>query len=377
MGPFNGIKVLDLSRLAPGPYATMLLADLGAEVVSVLGGRAGAPAQAVRRGKREIVLDLKSEPGQRVLTAMVKAVDVIVEGFRPGAARRVSASYEELSAINPRIVYCSVTGYGQDGPLAQSAGHDINYLAISGLLGGMETPRDWPRPPFNIVGDFAGGGLLAAFGIAAALVERDRSGQGQAIDVSMVDGVISLMAMINRDYGTAVLPVGEEGLTTGASPFYRCYQCGDGRYVAVGAAEDRFFANLWTGLGMELPVPIHLDPTAWTELSARIAARFLTRSRDEWARVFEGTDSCVTPVLNPHEAREHPHNIARGAFEADGASAPVPRFSRTPGVAGRDGGCDQTATVLREYGLDEALIAEVVHAGSGAAPDGLVKWPPY
>jgi alpha-methylacyl-CoA racemase len=376
-GPLHGIKVIDLSRLAPGPYATMLLADLGADVTVVLGGRAGIPALALRRGKREIVLDLKSDAGRTALHELVKTADVIVEGFRPGAAARAGAGYEELAAINPSLVYCSVTGYGQRGPLAQAPGHDINYLAIGGLLGALETPLTAPIPPFNVVGDFAGGGLLAAFGILAALVERQRSGQGQQVDVSMVDGVISMMAMVNREFDTAVIPKGKPGLMDGAAPFYRCYLCKDGRYVAVGAVEDRFFADLWKGLGLPEPVPAHMEPDQWPQMSERFAAVFASRDRDDWGTAFAGTQACVTPVLDPHEAVWHEHNRARASFEADGSPAPVPRFSRTPGLTGKSAEHDSTEEVLREAGLNEDLIASVLNAGAGARPDGLTTWPPY
>jgi alpha-methylacyl-CoA racemase len=355
----------------------MLLADAGADVTVVLGGRAGIPAVALRRGKREIVLDLKSEAGQAVLHELVKTADVVLEGFRPGVAGRMGASYEQLLAINPRIIYCSVTGYGQYGPLAQAPGHDINYLAIAGLLGALETSDAAPKPPFNVVGDFAAGGLLAAFGIAAALVERERSGKGQAIDVSMVDGAISLAAMVNREFGTPVNPRRAEGLMDGAAPFYRCYKCRDGRYIAVGAAEDRFFINLWEALDLGTPVPPHMEPSRWPEMKELFEAKFLTRTRDEWVEVFERVETCVTPVLDPEEARTHPHNAARGAFLPEGSPAPVPRFSRTPGLAGVDQTEDLTQKVLAEAGIDQALIDTAIAVGSGATPDGMVKWPPY
>jgi alpha-methylacyl-CoA racemase len=376
-GPLQGIRVVDLSRLAPGPYATMLLADLGADVIVVLGGRAGIPALALRRGKREIVLDLKSDAGRTALHELVKTADVVVEGFRPGAAARAGAGYEELAAINPGLVYCSVTGYGQSGPLAQVPGHDINYLAIGGLLGALETPHTAPIPPFNVVGDFAGGGLLAAFGITAALVERQRSGLGQMVDVSMVDGVISMMAMVNREFDTPVIPKGRPGLMDGAAPFYRCYRCRDGRYVAVGAVEDRFFADLWLGLGLAEPVPPHMEPAEWPQMSEKFAAIFASRGRDEWSAAFEGSQACVTPVLDPREATRHEHNKSREAFEANGKSAAVPRFSRTPGRAGERAEANVTETVLREAGLDEELITRVLEGGAGARPDGLTTWPPY
>jgi alpha-methylacyl-CoA racemase len=343
----------------------------------VLGGRAGTPAPSLRRGKREIVLDLKSGPGRAALHALVRTADVVLEGFRPGAAARSGAGYDELSAVNPRLVYCSVTGYGQDGPWAQSAGHDINYLALGGLLGAMQTPTDPPRPPFNLVGDLAGGGMLAAVGILAALVERNRSGRGQAVDVAMVDGVVSLMAMVTHDWGSAMIPGGEPGLMDGGAPFYRCYRCADGRYLAVGAVEDRFFAAFWTGLGLPLPVPAHMDRRCWPEMTADIAAVLRTRTRDAWTEVFAGSDACVSPVLDPGEAPAHAYHVHRGSFGADGSPAVIPRFSRTPGRARPAPQSDATAAVLGGAGLSDDEIGEVLAAGSGARPDGLVKWPPF
>lgn len=376
-GPLAGVKVIDLSRLVPGPYASMLLADLGAEVVVVLGGRAGAPNVLLRRGKREVTLDLKSEAGRAALHEMVRTADVVLEGFRPGVAERMGAGYAELSALNPRLIYCSLTGYGSDGPLAQSAGHDINYLALAGVLGAMGTSSGAPRPPFNILADLAGGGLLAAFGIAAALVERNRSGKGQAIDVSMVEGVNSLAVMVHRDFGARHMPRGGDGMLDGGAPFYRCYETRDGRHIAVGAVEDRFFATLWHALGLADPVPPHMEPQRWPELTDRLATTFATRTRDEWAAVFAEVEACVTPVLDPEEARQHPLSMAREMFSEQGAPAPVPRFSRTPGHAAPDPAGDESAQVLRDYGVDEALIERAVAAGSGAASDGLAVWPPY
>lgn len=376
-GPLSGVKVIDLSRLVPGPYASMLLADLGADVVVVLGGRAGAPNVWLRRGKREITLDLKSEAGRRALHEMVRTTDVVLEGFRPGVADRMGAGYEELSAINPGLVYCSLTGYGTDGPMAQTAGHDINYLALSGVLGAMGTSSGAPRPPFNILADLAGGGMLAAFGIAAALVERNRSGKGQAIDVSMVEGVNSLAVMVHRDFGARHVPRGGDGMLDGGAPFYRCYETSDNRHVAVGAVEDRFFANLWTTMDLAGPVPPHMEPERWPELTATFTAAFATRTRDEWAEAFADVEACVTPVLDPEEARQHPLSVAREMFSEHGAPVPVPRFSRTPGHAATDPNGDGSAEVLRDYGLDENLIERVLAAGSGAASDGLAVWPPY
>ena len=376
-GPLKGIKVIDLSRLVPGPYASMLLADLGADVVVVLGGRAGAPNPSLRRGKREITLDLKSDAGKEALHELVRGADVVLEGFRPGVADRIGAGYEELSALNPRLIYCSLTGYGSDGPMSRDAGHDINYLAVSGVLGAMGTSSGPPRPPFNLLADLAGGGLLAAFGITAALVERDRSGLGQSIDVSMVEGVNSLATMVHRDFGARHVPRGGDGFMDGGAPYYRCYETSDGRHVAVGSVERRFFENLWSTLELDGDAPDQMDPSTWPAMTNAIAAVFRTRTRDDWTKRFADTEACVTPVLDPGEARQLTQSIARNAFAPDGSPAPVPRFSRTPGRAEGDPAGDESVDVLREAGLEAGLIERATAAGSGAASDGLSQWPPY
>ncbi|AFP40348.1 L-carnitine dehydratase/bile acid-inducible protein F [Mycolicibacterium smegmatis MC2 155] len=239
-GPLSKVRVVDMSRLSPGPYGSMLLADLGADVVVVGGGRSGLPVPAFGRGKEYVTLDLKNEDGRRALQALVQGADVFLEGFRPGVADRLGVGYRALSEVNPKLVYCSVTGYGQTGTLAQRAGHDINYLAVSGALGAFGPHDGPPIPPLNTLADFAGGGMLAAFGILAALFERERSGRGQYIDAAMIDGVMSLMAMPFADWGNRTLPGRGDGVLAGNMPAYRCYECADGRYVAVGALEDAF-----------------------------------------------------------------------------------------------------------------------------------------
>jgi alpha-methylacyl-CoA racemase len=353
-GPLTGVRVIDLSRLAPGPYASMLLADLGAEVIAVTGGRAGQVPADLSRGKRFVHLNLKHPASRAALHRLVATADVLLEGFRPGVADRLSAGYAELSQVNPRLVYCSVTGYAPGGPDAQAAGHDINYLAVTGLLGAVGPAGGPPVPPLNLVADMAGGGMLAAFGICAALVERDRSGRGQRIDAAMTDGVLSMMEMRGL------------GFTTGAAPFYRCYQCADGRYVAVGAVEDAFFRALWDGLGLAPPYPDQrFDPAAWPELTRVIGDRFATASRDEWAVRFAGADACVTPVLDPGEA------LATG-----GRPGPVPRFSRTPGARGSDEGQpDATAVLLAEAGLSDEELRAVAQDAQRDGAFGF-KWPP-
>jgi alpha-methylacyl-CoA racemase len=369
-GPLTGTRIIDLSRLAPGPYASVLLADLGAEVIAVTGGRAGQVPAELSRGKRFVHLNLK-EPASRVaLHRLVATADVVMESFRPGVADRLGAGYDELSAVNPRLVYCSVIGYDPGGPDAQTAGHDINYLAVTGLLGAVGPADGAPLPPLNLVADMAGGGMLAAFGICAALVERERSGRGQRIDAAMTDGVLSMMEMWLNAWRTPLLPERGLGFTTGAAPFYRCYRCADGRYVAVGAVEDGFFRALWDGLGLPAPYPEQrFDPATWPELTRVIGARFAAAPRDEWTTRFAGVDACVSPVLDPAEV-----------LAASGRPGPVPRFSRTPGVRGQDEGpadadADATAELLAEAGLSEQ---ELLAVAEDARRDGAFgfKWPP-
>lgn len=365
-GPLTGIRVIDLSRLAPGPYASMLLADLGAEVIAVTGGRAGQVPADFTRGKRFVHLNLKHPASRQALLRLAATADVLLEGFRPGVADRLGAGYAELGQVNPRLVYCSVTGYDPAGPDAQAAGHDINYLAVTGLLGAVGPADEDPLPPLNLVADLAGGGMLAAFGICAALVERDRSGHGQRINAAMTDGVLSMMEMWLNAWRTPLLPERGLGLTTGAAPFYRCYRCADGRYVAVGAVEDGFFRALWDGLSLPPPYPgDRFEPATWPGLAKVIGDRFATASRDEWSGRFAGADACVTPVLAPDEV-----------LRASGRPGPVPRFSRTPGERGRDGGQpDATAEVLAQAGLTQEELQAVA---ADAQRDGAFgfKWPP-
>lgn len=373
-GALSGVRVLDMTRLAPGPYGTMLLADLGAEVIVVGGGRAGLPVPEVSRGKRFIGLDLKSEAGLEALGRLVEGSDVFVEGFRPGVAQRLGVGYEQLRERNPALVYCSLTGYGQEGPLARSAGHDLNYIAMAGLLGCVGPADGPPAHPLNLLADFGGGGLMAAFGIVAALFQRQRSGEGQYVDVSMVDGVMSMMAMHFPSWKTPLMPGRGRGLVAGEAPFYRSYECADGRYVAVGALEDAFFRALWTGLELEGEPPHHMDPERWPEIERALAGAFAARDRDEWAERFAGSDACVTPVLDPDEAWAHPQTLAR---HGELPRWEVPRAPRLPA----DGNelrepdtTDQTEAVLAAAGL----TPEEIEAARPRPTDRVqgLDWPP-
>ena len=373
-GPIERVRVLDLTRLAPGPYCTMLLADLGADVVVVGGGRSGLPIAEFSRGKRFITLDMKDAAGQAAFRHLAEDADVVIEGFRPGVAARLGAGYEELSVLNPRLIYCSITGYGQEGPLAQEAGHDINYLSLAGVLGAVGSADRPPVAPLNLLADFAGGSLLAAFGIVAALFERERSGLGQYIDSAMIDGCMSMMSMHFADWGSSVLPHRGKGLLTGNAPYYRTYECADGKYVSVGALEDAFFRALWTTLGFAEPLPDHMNEALWSEMERLFTETFLTKTRDQWADAFHGVDACVAPVLTPDEVAGHPHTQARHGGFAKGGVPAAPLFSRTPARAHDTGPADETAVILTEAGLSEADVKAAVKGVAGAVKG--LSWPP-
>lgn len=372
-GGLDGIKVLDLSRLAPGPYCTMLLADMGAEVTIVGGGAGSLPIPALSRGKRLISLDLKSRAGKEAFLRLAESADVVVEGYRPGVTARLGIDYETLKAINPRLIYCSLTGYGQTGPLSQEAGHDINYVSLSGALGAFGPVNDVPSFPLNLLADFAGGSLFATIGILSALYNRERVGEGQYIDAAMVDGCLSLMAMHFPDWGKPVLASRGNGLVAGTAPFYRCYACADGKHIAVGALEPSFFQNLWTGLGLGDGPPQHLDRSTWPAMTKLFEETFLTRDRDEWVHRFAGKDACLTPVLDPDEALAHPHNRMRHPDfgKLDAVKAPMMRAN-----AGRSAAIDMTdytEAVLHEAGFDPE---EIANAKSPAIKIGGLAWPP-
>jgi alpha-methylacyl-CoA racemase len=373
-GALAGIRVIDLSRLAPGPYCTMLLADMGAEVIVVGGGRAGVAIPEFARGKRLISLDLKTPAGRAGLHALVKSADVVVEGFRPGVADRIGAGYETLSALNPRLVYCSITGYGQTGPRSQDAGHDINYLSLSGLMGGAGPGSERPYPPLNLIADFAGGSLVAAFGILAGIIEARASGTGQYIDAAMLDGSLSMMAMHLPMWRSALWPKRGDGLLAGDKPFYRTYECADGKFVAVGALERGFFVALWQKLGLG-DAPDHMSRTSWPEIEARLGAAFGARSRDDWSAFFLGTDCCVTPVLEPHEIWDEPQIRARHPTSGATCVPAIPRLQKTPALPGPVDFGDQTRAVLQSLDLDAATIEAAMPRPDEGPISGL-DWPP-
>ncbi len=381
-GPLAGIRIIEIASLAPAPFGCMLLADLGADVIRIdraTGGPAvSGPPGPLDRGRRTIALDLKSAAGVEAVRSLARLADVFVEGFRPGVAERLGIGPDVLRDDNARLIYARMTGYGQTGPLAQQAGHDINYVAIAGALEPLGRAGEAPHPALNILGDFAGGGAFLALGILAALVERDRSGAGQVVDAAMIDGASTLLAFLHGMHAAGQWD-GARGtnLLDGGAAFYETYETSDGGYMAVGAIEPEFHAALLRGLGLEpddaagaasAPDP-HLAPGAWARDAERFAAAFRTKSRAEWTEVFADLDACVTPVLSPWEAPSHPHHVARESFvDVSGIvqPAPAPRFSRsippTPqpmDAAGRDPGA-----ALRSWGLPDAEVQHLLDSGS-------------
>jgi alpha-methylacyl-CoA racemase len=376
MGPLDGVQVVEIASLAPAPFGCMVLADLGADVLRVdradIGGPDPGRAQGpLSRGRRSVQLNLKDPEGIGLLLALLEDADVLVEGFRPGVAERLGFGPEECARRNPRLIYARMTGWGQDGPLAPTAGHDIDYIAISGALGAIGREGERPVPPINLVGDFGGGGMLLAFGVTAALLESRGSGQGQVVDAAMTDGSASLLTMAHS-FLAAGLATEERGtnlLDTGAH-FYEVYEAADGRHVAVGAIEPRFYAALLDGLGLDPDeLPAQMDRAAWPSMKERLAACFRLKTRDEWAAHFEGTEACVAPVLSPLEARDHPHNVARGTFvEVAGVRqpGPAPRFSRTPSQVASppEAPGSSTTSALSAWGVEADRITALRDAGA-------------
>ncbi len=340
MGPLAGLKVVELVGLAPAPFAATVLADLGADVVRVDRAKPGFDVLAFQkdpltRTRRWIGVDTKSEEGRDIVLRLAEDADVLIEGFRPGVTERLGIGPADCMARNPRLVYGRITGWGQDGPLAQAAGHDINYIGLSGALEPIGRAGERPVPPLNLLGDFGGGGLLLAMGVLAALVERGVSGRGQVVDASMVDGSALLTAGMHGLRNIGLWSKGRgSNMLDGGAPFYDTYETSDGKYVAVGAIEERFWGELVKVLELDpSSVAGRLDPEQWPAVRERLAEVFRTRTRDEWAARAEGTDACLTAVLDPTEAATHPHNVARGTFVSlDGQlqPAPAPKFSRTP-----------------------------------------------
>ncbi|MGW4164439.1 CaiB/BaiF CoA transferase family protein [Streptomyces sp. NPDC004788] len=371
-GPLSGVRVVELAGIGPGPFAAMLLADLGADVVRV--DRPGGPGLGIdpaydltNRNKRSVLVDLKADGGPDTVLDLVARADILIEGYRPGVAERLGVGPDACLARNPRLVYGRMTGWGQDGPLAPTAGHDIGYIAVTGTLGMIGPDPDGPPSiPANLVGDYAGGSLYLVIGVLAALQHARTHGEGQVVDAAIVDGTAHLASMIH-----GMLAAGGwqdrrgVNLLDGGCPFYGTYETSDGGYMAVGALEQQFYDEFVRLLGIEGVAPARRDPARWGELRAAVADRFRTRTRDEWTAVFEGTDACVAPVLSLREAPAHPHLAARGTFvEYAGLvqPAPAPRFSATPGTV-------RTGPALPGADTDEVARDWAVPALTALPPD--------
>jgi alpha-methylacyl-CoA racemase len=376
-GPLQGVKIIEIAGIGPGPFAAMMLADMGAEVVrvdraqSVTGDFDRPNLEILNRGRRSIGVDLKQPEGVETVMRLVEQADALIEGFRPGVAERLHIGPDACLARNPKLVYGRMTGWGQDGPYAQAAGHDINYIALAGALAHFGRAGTKPTPPINLVGDFGGGGMLMAFGIACGLVESGRSGKGQVIDAAMVDGSAALMAMIWGfkalgiwgDFGTNVLDTG--------APFYDTYETADGKYISLGSLEPQFYAELITRIGLADDVDLgrQMDNTTYPELGERFTALFKTKTRDEWCEILEHTDACFAPVLTMSEAVDHPHIKARNTVVHEyglDQPAPAPRFSRTPGAIQRPPAWpgQHTDEVLADWGFASADVAKLRETGA-------------
>jgi alpha-methylacyl-CoA racemase len=372
MGPLAGYRIVEMAGIGPAPFAATLLADMGAEVIRIDRQEAadlGLPGRepkfdVLHRGRRSLALDVKAEAGRAVVKKLVAKADAIIEGFRPGVMERLGLGPDELLRINPRLVYGRMTGFGQEGPMAQAAGHDINYIALAGVLHAIGRKGQGPVPPLNLVGDFGGGGMFLAFGVVCGLLEANKSGRGQVVDAAMVDGAAYLAAGIYGLFsqGTWKDERGVNVIDSGA-PWYDVYQTRDGKWLSVGAIEQRFYAELVERLGLaNAGLPKQHDRKGWPILRERFTAAIAAKTRDEWERIFAGSDACVAPVLAMGEAESHPHNVARGTFvRRDGVlqPGPAPRFSRTVpqmGEPGRARGADSEA-VLKDWGFAAAEIA--------------------
>lgn len=382
-GPLAGLRILEFAGIGPAPFCAMLLADMGAEVVrldrlepSGLGIPKPARFELMNRGRRSIAIDLKQPEGVALALDLVGKADALIEGFRPGTMERLGLGPEACLTRNPKLVYGRLTGWGQEGPLAHSAGHDMNYIALSGMLAGIGREGAPPTPPLNLVGDFGGGGMLLAFGLVCALLEARHSGKGQVVDAAMVDGAALLGTMFFglRATGIHRAERGHNLLDSGA-PHYEVYECADGKYVAVAPIEAKFRRELLQRIGFDPEsFPDVEDSATWPAAKQLLAARFREKNRADWCALLEGTDSCFAPVLEMDEAPEHPHNRARDAFPVIGGiaqPAPAPRFSRTapplptaPVAAGAD-----SRAVLADWNIDASRIEALFACGAVGSPD--------
>ncbi len=374
--PLDGIKVIEMAGLAPSPYCGMLLADFGAQVVVVdrISGKGPEIPNIMNRnpfhrGKRFIKIDLKNPRGAKVVKDMIKEYDVLIEPYRPGVMEKLGLGPEVALEINPSLIYARLTGWGQTGPYAKMAGHDINYIALSGALSLFRRKGEKPLAPCNVLGDFAGGGLLCAFGVLLALLERGKTGKGQVIDAAMLDGATSLITFLFSmwAHGLMSLDIGTNMLDSGA-PYYETYETADGKFLAVGAIEERFYQELLRIMGIDpSSLPEQNNTQAWPEIKARFAQVFKTKTRDEWMALFEGTDACVAPVLDLAEAAQHPHNKHRHLFLEHKdmiQPRPVPCLSRTPGKAGQIPDMERSCApeILKELGYSREAAETLINS---------------
>ncbi len=383
MGPLSGYKIVEMAGIGPAPMCAMLLADMGADVLLVdrtadsdLGIPMPPRYDLLKRGRRSVALDLKRPEGVQTVLRLVEQADALIEGFRPGVMERLGLGPDICLKRNPRLVYGRMTGWGQEGPLAHASGHDINYIALVGVLHSIGRQGEAPVPPLNLVGDFGGGALYLALGVVAGLLETQKSGKGQVIDTAMIDGAASLMTLMYGLHAGGRMSDrrGENFLDSGAH-FYEVYETSDGKYVAVGSLEGKFYRELirLSGLAGE-ELPHQHDPASWPAMKQRLAAIFRTKTRDEWCRIMEGSEVCFAPVLSMSEAPNHPHNRHRGTFvEVEGVTqpAPAPRFSRTPCAIQRPPsapGAD-TDTALRDWGFGNDEVQRLIATGVAGKPE--------
>lgn len=373
MGPLAGIRVLEMAGIGPGPFCAMMLSDMGAEVIRVdrkAHKGLGDKRNVLNRGRRSIAVDLKNPSGVDAVLRLIEQADVVMEGFRPGVMERLGLGPETCLARNEKLIYGRMTGWGQTGPLAKAAGHDINYISIGGALGAMGEAERPPTPPLNLVGDFGGGAMYLLAGILAALVERGTSGKGQIIDAAMTDGTASLLSPF---FGMMAMGMWTTDRASnkldGAAPYYSAYECSDGRYISIGSIEPQFYALLLELCEIEDPAfQAQNEQSGWPDLKNKLRDLFLTRTRQQWCDLMEGTDVCFAPVLDLSEATEHPHNVARQTYvEYDGVvqPAPAPRFSRTESSIKASAAMagEHSEEILQDWGYTAAEIAELANAG--------------
>ena len=375
MGPLTGTRIIELAGIGPGPFCGMLLADMGAEVIRVdrATGRSRRAQDVLTRGRRSIAVDLKSDRGRAVILKLCESSDALFEGFRPGVAERLGVGPADCMARNEKLVYGRMTGWGQEGPMAQAAGHDINYISLVGALHAIGEAGGKPVPPLNLVGDFGGGGMFLAFGLVCALLEAQKSGRGQVVDAAMVDGAATLMAMFFTMRASGAFKTDRgTNLLDGGAHFYGTYETSDGRYISLGSIEPQFYALLVEKAGLDPErFSAQMDQSRWVEFKSELTAIFKTRTRDEWCDIMEGTDVCFAPVLELDEAHRHPHAQARNAFvDLEGVlqPAPAPRFSRSE-VAVSHGSRlpgEDTVEVLGNAGFAQAEIDELLNSGAVA-----------